>query len=90
MSGRPRAGRLGHSPSRFTHPKVIPISATARAVALPLRGASQPTLAPLTALLVVQVSLSQTQCTGWLPGLPNTTPPRTTGWNPGWSGTCSR
>jgi hypothetical protein len=35
--------------------------ATARAVALPLRDASQPTLAPLTALLVVQVSLSQTQ-----------------------------
>jgi len=33
----------------------------AGAVALPLRGASQPTLAPLTALLVVQVSLSQTQ-----------------------------
>jgi hypothetical protein len=29
---------------RFTHPKVIPISATARAVALPLRAASQPTL----------------------------------------------
>ena len=82
---------------RFTHRKVIPISATARVVAqrtpetltlvrhraqstaetiarlavtaifaylvalpLPLRGASQPTLAPLTALLVVQVSLYQT------------------------------
>ncbi len=82
---------------RFTHRKVIPISATVGVVAqrtpetltlvrhralstaetiarlavtaivaylvalpLPLRGASQPVLAPLTALLVVQVSLYQT------------------------------